>query len=75
MGQVTKSCDIPRTTILRLESRGLLTPAFIDEKTGYRYYDNLNITKILHIKLLLSLDMSYDDISEYYDTGGISQKI
>lgn len=75
VGQVTKSCDISRTTILRLESRGLLAPAFIDEKTGYRYYDILNITKILHIKLLLSLDMSYDDISEYYDTGGISEKI
>ena len=49
VGQVTKSCDISRTTILRLESRGLLAPAFIDEKTGYRYYDILNITKIKNV--------------------------
>lgn len=74
-GQVTRSCEISRATLLRLESRGLLTPAFIDEKTGYRYYDILEITKILQIKRMISMDMSYDDILEYYDTGGMSHTI
>lgn len=72
ISQATKCCGISRATILRLEGKGLLTPAFVDERTGYRYYDNHNISKILQIKLFLSMDMSYDDILLYYNSNGTS---
>ncbi len=75
VSQVTKCCGISRATLLRLESRGLLTPIYIDKKSGYRYFDNHNITRILQIKHLLSIGLSYDEVYEYFDTNGTSLKL
>lgn len=75
IGQVIKSCGMSRATILRLEKRGLITPAFIDKETGYRYYDNHNISALLQIKYLTSLDLSYDDILLYYSSNGTSAEL
>ena len=57
---------------MRLEERGLLTPAHIDEKSGYRYYDSYNINKTLQIKAFQKIGLNYDDISEFYSSGGSS---
>lgn len=70
VSQVCKVCGISRSTALRLESKGLLTPAHSDEQTGYRYYDNHNINKILQIKAFLEMGLTYDDILEFYSSGG-----
>lgn len=75
VGQVTRCCNIPRTTLLRLEQRGLVTPTHIDKYSGYRYYDNDDINRILHIKHFLDLNMSYNDISLYYNSGGTSVEL
>lgn len=75
VSQVTKSCDISRATLLRLEERGLLCPIFVDEKSGYRYFDNHNVARILQIKHLLSTGLSYDEICEYFGTKGTSVKL
>lgn len=75
VSQVTKSCDISRATLLRLEERGLLCPIFVDEKSGYRYFDNHNVARILQIKHLLSIGLSYDEICEYFGTKGTSAKL
>ena len=72
ISEVVKVCDISRSTIMRLEERGLLTPAHIDEKTGYRYYDNHNINKILQIQAFQEMGLEYNDILEYYTSGGTS---
>lgn len=70
ISQVCKVCGISRSTVLRLEKRGLLTPAYCDEKTGYRYYDNHNVSKIMQIKAFLEMGLQYDDAVAYYNTGG-----
>ena len=75
VSQVTKSCKISRATLLRLENRGLLRPAFTDKKSGYRYYDNHNVTRILQIKHLLDIGLSYDEVYEYFNTNGTSQEL
>ena len=72
VSQVCKVCGISRSTVLRLENRGLLTPAYCDEQSGYRYYDNHNINKILQIKAFLEMGLQYDDILEFYNSGGSS---
>ncbi|MCH5348734.1 MAG: MerR family transcriptional regulator, partial [Oscillospiraceae bacterium] len=72
IGEVGKVCDISSSTIRRLEERGLLTPAYIDEETNYRYYDNHNINKILQIQAFQEMGLEYDDILEYYTSGGSS---
>lgn len=75
VSQVTKSCGVSRATLLRLEKRGLLTPASVDKKSGYRYFDNYNVARILQIKHLLSIGLSYDEIYEYFNTKGTSVKL
>ncbi len=75
IGQVCKCCSISRSTILRLEDRGLLSPAHIDENTGYRYYDIYNVTKVLHIQMFLEMGLTYDDAYLYYMSNGRSPEI
>lgn len=75
VSQVTKSCGISRSTLLRLEKRQLLTPAFTDKKSGYRYFDNHDVTRILQIKHLIAIGLSYDEIYEYFCTNGRSVKL
>lgn len=75
VSQVTKSCSVSRATLLRLEKRGLIVPVFIDPESGYRYFDNHNITRILQIRHLLTIGLSYDEIHEYFDTNGTSEKL
>lgn len=75
IGQVCKCCGISRSTILRMESRGLLSPARVDENTGYRYYDIYNVTKVLHIQMFLNMGLTYDDAYSYYESVGNSPEI
>ena len=72
IGQVCKVCGISRSTILRLEEKGLLTPAHCDEQSGYRYYDNHNINKVLQIKAFQDMGLQYEDIKDFYDSEGNS---
>lgn len=75
ISQVTKSCNVSRSTLLRLEKRGLLTPVLTDEESGYRYFDNHNVTRILQVKHLLDIGLSYDEIHAYFATNGTSKKL
>lgn len=70
VNQVSKVCGISRSTILRMEDRGLLTPAYCDKKSGYRYYDNHNIAKLMQIKSFQEMGLQYNDIAEYYNSSG-----
>lgn len=73
--QVSRCCGVSRATILRLESKGLLRPALIDEQSGYRYYDNDNISRIMQIQLFLKMGMTYKEIQLYYRMGGASREL
>lgn len=72
VGQVCKVCGISRSTVLRLEEKGLIIPAYCNDQSGYRYYDNHNINKILQIKAFQEMGLEYEDIIEYYSSGGNS---
>lgn len=73
--QVSRCCGVSRATILRLESKGLLRPALIDEQSGYRYYDNHNVSQIMQIQLFLKMGMTYEEIQLYYRMGGASREL
>ena len=73
--QVCQSCGLSRSTILRLEDRGLLKPVFIDPKTGVRRYDNNNVAQIMQIKRFLDMGLTYDDVALYYQSGGTSREL
>ncbi len=73
--QVSRACSVSRATILRLEDKGLLAPAYVDERTGYRYYDNFNVSRVMQIKLFLEMGMSYDEVLLYYSSNGSSAEL
>ena len=75
ISQVAKSCSISRTSIMRLEKRGLLVPSYIDKKSGYRYYDNHNVSLIMQIRNFLEMGVDYDDIALYIHSNGTSIQI
>ena len=58
-----------------MEDRGLLSPAHVDEDTGYRYYDIYNVTKVLHIQMFLDMGLTYDDAYAYYASNGKSPEL
>lgn len=68
--EAAHACGLSRSTLLRLESRGLLTPAYTSPDSGRRYYDNYNIARILQIETLHSMGLSTQDIIAYFATGG-----
>ena len=58
--EAARACSLSRSTLLRLEEKGLLTPAYTAPDSGRRYYDNHNVARILQIeKLKASMSGSY----------------
>lgn len=68
--QAARACSLSRSSLIRLEERGLLTPAYTDTRTGYRYYDNNNISRILQIQKFQWMGFSPEEINSYYASGG-----
>ncbi len=69
--QATHACSLSRSSLIRLEERGgMLTPAYTDEKTGYHYYDNNNIARILQIQKFQWMGYSNEEIISYYEGSG-----
>ena len=38
--EAAHACGLSRSTLMRMEKKGLLTPAYIAAESGRRYYDN-----------------------------------
>lgn len=66
IGEVSKILGVTRKALLVYEEQGLLTPAFKDEESGYRYYSADNMTQIRSIRSLQSLGLSLKEVAEYY---------
>lgn len=64
--EAAHACGVGRTTLLRMEECGFLTPYRIDPNTGYRYYDAQNIAQIGQYQLLQELGLSRKEITDIY---------
>lgn len=73
--EAAKACGISRSTLMRLEEKGLIKPIYVSKESGRRYYDNYNITRILEIEKFKSMGLSTEEIIEYYQSGGQISKI
>ena len=72
IGEITKIMGITRKTLLVYENAGLLSPAFKDEESGYRYYSADNMTQIRSIRSLQNLGLTLKEVAAYYyDTENI----
>ncbi len=65
IGEVSKICKIPISTLRYYDKIKLIIPEKIDPFTGYRYYNSTQISIIDTVTYLRYLDISLDDIKEY----------
>lgn len=68
--QAANACGVSRSTLMRMEERGLLTPAYTAPNSGRRYYDNHNIARILQIQLFQSMGFDTRETAAYFAQGG-----
>lgn len=65
INEVAGICGVGRTTLIRMEECGFDAPRKVDEKTGYRYYDVVNIHKIMQYQMYQKLGLSKKDMTAY----------
>lgn len=75
VAQAAKAAGISRSTLLRLEERGLLRPAAVTEGSGRRLYDTHNIARVVQIKGLLEMGFSYQEAAQYYASQGDAREL
>lgn len=69
IGEFSKITGLTIKTLRFYHDRGLLVPAWVDDQTGYRYYDPRQIDKARIITQLRSLEFSLEQISEMLANG------
>ncbi len=67
IGTVAKGYGVSDNCIRRMESAGLLSPAYISPDSGYRYYDSSNISRIGTILDLRSFGFVNEDIMAHFN--------
>ncbi len=70
ISEAARACGLSRSTLMRLEEKGLLSPVCIAPESGRRYYDNHNIARILQIEKFKAMGLSTKDIMNYFVQGG-----
>ncbi|MER2057020.1 MAG: MerR family transcriptional regulator [Clostridia bacterium] len=66
VSELARACGISRTTLIRIEECGILTPCRINPETGYRSYNAYNAAQVGQYLLLQSLGLTRDEIAEFY---------
>ena len=68
--EAAHACGLSRSTLLRMEEKGLLTPACIAAESGRRYYDNHNVARIMQIEKFKAMGLGTEEITGYFARGG-----
>lgn len=68
--EAAQACGLSRSTLMRMEEKGLLTPAYISPTSGRRYYDNHNVARVLQIEKLKAMGLGTEEIVGYFASGG-----
>ena len=71
--QITEAahvCGLSRSTLMRMEEKGLLTPVHIAAESGRRYYDSHDVARILQIEKFRNMGLSTEQITDYFAHGG-----
>ncbi len=64
--EFSRACGVSRTSLIRMEESGVLTPFYVDPDTGYRYYDAHNAAEVGQYQLVQTLGLSRSEIADYY---------
>lgn len=73
IGEVSRICNIPISTLRYYDEIGLIVPDKVDPATGYRYYSNMQLSIIDTITYFRYLGISLKDIKAYLKEPGDHQ--
>jgi DNA-binding transcriptional MerR regulator len=73
IGDLAKYCMVSTKTLRHYDKKGILKPAYIDSKTGYRYYSEEQLFWLVMIKRLKQRNFSLEEAKEYLETGDIKR--
>lgn len=65
IGNFSKICSVSVKTLRYYDKIGLLKPAEVDKATGYRYYDEEQLDKVLILKRLKRYGFSLTEINDF----------
>ncbi|MBQ8798533.1 MAG: MerR family transcriptional regulator [Lachnospiraceae bacterium] len=65
IGELSRLCQIPVKTLRFYDAEGILVPDYIDEFTGYRFYDAAKLSDCYRIVALKELGFSLSEIKEF----------
>lgn len=68
IGDFAKLFNITIKTVRFYEEKGLFTPAFVDNYTGYRYYNEKNIEEMSKILAFKDVGLELSEIKTFDDT-------
>ena len=64
--ELAHACGVSRSTLIRMEECGFLTPYYTDPDTGYRYYDAHNAAQVGQFLLFQELGMTRSEITDLF---------
>ena len=67
IGEIGKICKVPLSTLRYDDRIGVIKPAFVDHKTGYRYYDREALMRIPVLRFYQEARVQWKDISNMLD--------
>ena len=70
IAEAARACGLSRSTLLRMEEKGLVTPAYTAPDSGRRYYDNHNVARVLQIEKFKAMGLDAEAIAAYFARGG-----
>jgi len=73
IGEVSKLFNTNIRTLRYYDAIGLLTPEYVDEDTGYRYYSTKQFERLNTIKYLRALNMPIEKIKLFFENKDIDQ--
>lgn len=72
ISQLAKACSTSRSTILRMEQDGILTPTYVNTENGYRFYDSSNVLRVSRNMALQDFGITHKELKKYYDNNNYS---
>jgi DNA-binding transcriptional MerR regulator len=70
IGEFAKRSSLSHKALRLYDATGLLSPSFVDEQSGYRYYSEAQVEKAKLIGLLRQLEMPLNQIAEVLSLPG-----
>ena len=65
--QIAKACGISRSSILRLEQEGFISPSFTEPSTGKRFYSFSDVARVIQVMTLRNFGLEKEIIHRFFD--------